>query len=74
MGRSYDNDSGCSTTVGLWTLVIAIIVLFLWLQASQEASTYNRLTGANVTTWDALWIDLRVQDNTIEKQHKRTGE
>lgn len=25
-----------------------------------EASSYNRITGSNVSTWDALWLDLRV--------------
>ncbi|HEX7784831.1 MAG TPA: hypothetical protein VF653_01295 [Methylomirabilota bacterium] len=29
--------------------------------AHQESKTYNRLTGANTTTWDALWVELRVQ-------------
>lgn len=33
-----------------------------WVVSSYfEAQSYNRLTGANVTTWDAMWIDLRVQ-------------
>jgi hypothetical protein len=29
----------------------------------QEAKVYTKLTGKNVTTWDALWVDLRVQDS-----------
>lgn len=29
--------------------------------ASQESAVYNRLTGAHTTTWDALWVELRVQ-------------
>ena len=31
-------------------------------KSSFEASTYNRLTGANVSTWDAMWVELRVQE------------
>lgn len=26
-----------------------------------EAKTYNKLTGASATTWDAMWVELRVQ-------------
>jgi len=28
-----------------------------------EAQSYNRLTGAHATTWDAMWVELRVQDS-----------
>jgi hypothetical protein len=31
-----------------------------------EAKTYNRLTGAKVSTWDAIWVDLRVQEQTLK--------
>jgi hypothetical protein len=27
---------------------------------AMEANTFNRLTGASVTTWDAMWVELRV--------------
>lgn len=27
-----------------------------------ESKTYNKLTGAHTTTWDAMWVELRVQD------------
>lgn len=27
-----------------------------------EARTYTRLTGKNVSWWDALWVELRVQE------------
>lgn len=26
-----------------------------------EARAYNRVTGANVSWWDAMWIDLRAE-------------
>lgn len=29
--------------------------------AYMEAAAYNRVTGKNVTTWDAIWVDLRIQ-------------
>lgn len=31
-------------------------------QSSMEASAFNRATGKSVTTWDAMWIELRVQE------------
>lgn len=48
-------------------LAIAFVATFavtLWLiRSHMEAKAYNRVTGANVTTWDAMWIELRVQGN-----------
>jgi len=35
---------------------------FAVVKSYNEARVYNRLTGASVTTWDALWVDLRVQE------------
>lgn len=33
------------------------------LSSAMEASAYNRLTGAHATTWDAMWVSLRVQES-----------
>ena len=49
--------------------IIAILFAFVsiplvgtWAVKSHfEAKAYNRATGADVTTWDAMWIELRVQ-------------
>ncbi len=37
---------------------------FAWLlfQPLMESRTYNKLTGANTTWWDAFWVELRVTD------------
>lgn len=38
------------------------LLLGSWAMKSHfEASSYNRATGSNVSTWDAMWIELRVQ-------------
>lgn len=42
-------------------LLILCSLAFTILSAKMEAEAYNRATGANVSTWDALWIELRVQ-------------
>lgn len=51
------------------TYFLAAMILFVvvglpsfWVIASAlEARAYNRLTGAHATTWDAMWVELRVQ-------------
>lgn len=30
-------------------------------QSHMEAKAYNRITGQHVSTWDAMWVELRVQ-------------
>lgn len=30
-----------------------------------EARTYNKLTGAHTTTWDAMWVQLRIQERVL---------
>jgi hypothetical protein len=49
-------------------LVVGAIVLatiyapIVWLKSSQEAAAFNRFTtGPRATTWDALWVELRVE-------------
>jgi len=49
-------------TVAPLLIILAGTGAFVWLQASQEAAAFNRLTnGPKVTTWDAVWLDLRVE-------------
>lgn len=51
-----------------WLMIVALILLLLsvpvWVvvSATMESKTYNKLTGAATTWWDALWVELRVQD------------
>ncbi len=51
-----------------WIVFGAIVALLLlgptwWIfSSSMEAKAYNRLTGAHATTWDAMWVQLRVQE------------
>ena len=41
--------------------VLFVISMAVWsFQAKMEASAFNRLTGAKVSTWDAMWVELRV--------------
>ena len=39
------------------------LVTLIWIGKSYfEAQSYNHVTGSNLSTWDAMWIDLRVQE------------
>jgi ABC-type spermidine/putrescine transport system permease subunit II len=46
-------------------LATPVAVVF---QAKMESSAYNRLTGAHTTWFDALWVELRVQDSPVDSQ------
>lgn len=49
-------------------LGIGVIALGLWVVSSKfEADAYNRLTGGNVTTWDAMFVKLRVEGTSDGK-------
>jgi hypothetical protein len=42
---------------------LTFLAPFIWVfKSSQEAAAYNRLTGKEVTTWDAMWVELRVSN------------
>lgn len=54
--------------VGIIVLVFAFAI-GAWVGGSYfEAQAFNRVTGKNVSTWDAMWLDLRVQENTEDKK------
>ena len=40
---------------------IAVIVGMGVLRSYWESESYNRLTGAKTTTWDAMFLELRIQ-------------
>lgn len=47
-------------------IVVGSLLIFAvvgWISAYMEAKTYNELTGAHVTTWQAVWVDLRVMES-----------
>lgn len=45
--------------------LFSLLLLFFfgpWITKSYfEAAAFNRATGKNVSTWDAMWIELRVE-------------
>lgn len=50
------------TVAGIF--VVLLLVLGSWpLQSYFEARAYERVTGKHVSTWDAMFLDLRVQES-----------
>jgi hypothetical protein len=54
------DDTGCAF-MAMLVLVGGLILFAIW-TAQQESAAYNRLTGAKTTAWDAMFLELRVQD------------
>lgn len=49
--------------LGSFSIAMALCVASWITKSYFEAETYNRLTGAHTTAWDAMWVELRVQDS-----------
>lgn len=46
------------------TLACIIVLIGIWAGASYcEARAYNNITGKNVSTFDAMFVQLRVQES-----------
>ena len=52
-------------------IMVAMAAAFLlgivgvWVfQSKMESSAFNSVTGKTVTTWQAMWIELRVQEQS----------
>lgn len=50
--------------VGAWLALLVILgfILMAIAQPALESQAYNRLTGSHTTYWDALFLELRVQN------------
>lgn len=44
--------------------VVSVVLIGWIIQATAEAAAFHRVTGKEVSTWDAMWLDLRVQEQT----------
>lgn len=45
------------------SFIVASILLLAWISASMlEAQAFERVTGRRVSTWDAMWLQLVVQE------------
>jgi len=59
-------------------IVIATVVFIVWqpiawvARSKIEAMEYNRLTGARVTTWQAMFVEFRIEGNVNERKAQET--
>ena len=59
---SRDSEEGCFVFAGI--VIVLLLVLAWWVVSSTfEAAAYQSLTGKEVSTWQAMWLDLRVQES-----------
>jgi hypothetical protein len=56
----YLSGLGAKTNYEL-ALVVGVMVAGWVVYSAFEADAYNRITGADVSTWQAMWVELRVQ-------------
>ena len=43
-------------------VIIGIAIGLIWFRSSQEAKSYRKFCDTPVETWDALWLDLRIDE------------
>ena len=56
-----DKKNETYLTVLAFVLVISIVLGCIFGHAYFEAKAYERVTGKKVSTWDAIFLELRVQ-------------
>lgn len=62
MPRWLDHTFGWGFLIGLPLVALILIISIAWvIPAHFEARAYEHATGHHVSTWDAMWIELRVQ-------------
>lgn len=45
----------------IYIITVAAVFFGAWfIQAHFESAAYERVTGKKVSTWDAMWLELRV--------------
>ena len=50
-------------TILMFILMAAAAISGWVFFSAQESAAFNRITGASTTTWDAMWVELRVQES-----------
>ena len=58
--------------VVIFLLIIAFAVGVGLIASYFEAEAFNEMTGENVSTWQAMFVELRVQEQVIEPNEELT--
>jgi len=71
--RSTEGGLRLGVVYGIAIVAVIVLSLVVWaISSKMEAEAYNRVTGENVSTWDAMWIELRVQSPPKKEEAPRT--
>lgn len=49
--------------IAFWLVALGFLLGLPLVKSVFEARAYNRITGAHVTWWDALFLELRIDAN-----------
>ncbi len=61
--RFLEHHSSTRLRDTLWVGLAAVVLLSGWVAFSYfEARAFNRIVGADATTWEAMWVNLRVSE------------
>lgn len=59
-------DFSTGNVIALYVVIIiaifSIAIAAKWMKSGFEADSYNKFCDTPVTTWDALWLDLRIDE------------
>ena len=48
--------------LGVMVGMLTLIVLIVWFMSYNEAASYRKYCDTPVTTWDAIFLDLRIDE------------
>lgn len=67
--RDYSERDKSDWVIPVVMLFVTVLCLSLgwYIYSSFEATAFNRVTGKSVSTWDAMFLDLRVQEPTKQE-------
>lgn len=65
------NNDGDVLLIVFLVIITLVFSLIFGIGCAYMESTYNKLTGANTTWFDALWVELRVQDEPEKRNTER---
>jgi hypothetical protein len=66
VGITGDEEAGLAVAIFLPILMaLGLVCVAGWVASSYlEASAFNRITGSSTTTWEAMFVELRIQEQT----------
>lgn len=65
LGDWYVKNTGKG--LAIMCVLLLLILMGKWVASSRmEAAAFNRITDSHVSTWDAMWVELRIDRPTSD--------